>query len=189
MTERELLRDCLRRLNVLGIPYMLTGSMASNYWGVPRTTHDLDFVVDFEPDRSHDFVVAFEGEFTLEESWVRRAFRKPHLFNAIDRRSAMKVDFWLLRPEPFERAMFERRISVKLFGESAWIASAEDTILHKLFWHRLTPSDRQLGDAAGIVAVQGVRLDRGHLDRWAKDLGVSDTLAAVLSGTIRPKET
>ena len=42
MNERELLVDCLRRLNRSGITYYLTGSMASNYWGIPRTTHDLD---------------------------------------------------------------------------------------------------------------------------------------------------
>ncbi len=44
-TERELLIDCLERLNRLSAAYMLVGSMASNYWGIPRTTHDLDFVV------------------------------------------------------------------------------------------------------------------------------------------------
>src|SRR5262245_34133478 len=45
MNERELLVDCLRRLNRSGVTYYLTGSMASNYWGIPRTTHDLDFVI------------------------------------------------------------------------------------------------------------------------------------------------
>ena len=33
MTERELLVDCLRRLNGTAITYYLTGPMASNYWG------------------------------------------------------------------------------------------------------------------------------------------------------------
>lgn len=48
-TERELLVDCLERLNRLSVPYMLVGSMASNYWGIPRTTHDLDFVLVLQP--------------------------------------------------------------------------------------------------------------------------------------------
>jgi hypothetical protein len=43
MTERELLVDCLHRLNRTGVVYYLTDSMASNYWGIPRTIHDLDF--------------------------------------------------------------------------------------------------------------------------------------------------
>lgn len=44
MTERELLVDCLRRLNGVELAYLLTGSMASNYWGIPRTTHDVDYL-------------------------------------------------------------------------------------------------------------------------------------------------
>jgi hypothetical protein len=42
MNERELLIDCLRRLNRAGVTYYLTGSMASNYWGIPRTTHTTE---------------------------------------------------------------------------------------------------------------------------------------------------
>lgn len=49
MTEQELLVDCLRRLNRTEISYYLAGSMASNYWGIPRTTHDLDFVIQLPP--------------------------------------------------------------------------------------------------------------------------------------------
>jgi hypothetical protein len=37
MNERELLVDCLRRLNRTGVIYYLMGSIASNYWGIPRT--------------------------------------------------------------------------------------------------------------------------------------------------------
>ena len=36
MNQRELLVDCLGRLNRTGVSYYVTGSMASNYWGVPR---------------------------------------------------------------------------------------------------------------------------------------------------------
>jgi len=46
VTEQELLVVCLRRLEGTGIGYMLVGSMAGNYWGVPRSTHDIDFVID-----------------------------------------------------------------------------------------------------------------------------------------------
>ena len=118
---------------------MLTGSMASNFWGIPRTTHDLDFVLSFDEDRASLIVSAFEDAFSLEEASVRNAVRKPHMFNAIDRRSAFKVDFWTLRREPFEEHMFARRLRVHLFGEPAWISTAEDTLLHKLYWNDITP--------------------------------------------------
>ena len=63
----------------------------------------------------------------------------------------------------FERQMFSRRAQETLFGTLAWVATPEDVILHKLHWNALTPSERQLGDAAGIVAVQQDSLDSTYL--------------------------
>src|SRR5436305_10819543 len=154
MTERELLVDCLHRLNRTGITYYLTGSMASNYWGIPRTTHDLDFVVQLAMSAVPRIVQEFRGDFYLDEAAVRAAFQPPHQFNAIDTRSALKVDFWLPKSEPFDYEMLRRRTEAILFGEPAWIATAEDVILHKLLWNSISPSDRQLGDAAVVIAVQ-----------------------------------
>lgn len=189
MSEQELLADCLRRLNRSSVTYYLTGSMASNYWGIPRTTHDLDFVVQLPESAIPAIVQAFSGDFYIDEPAVRAALRPPHQFNAIDTRSALKVDFWLPKPEPFDREMLSRRVRVTLFGEPAWIATAEDVILHKLIWNRITPSDRQLGDAAGVVAVQATALDKNYLQRWAQELKLANELGNLLSGKIKPKQT
>ncbi len=189
MTEQELVVDCIRRLDRARVDYFLTGSMASNYWGIPRSTHDLDFAVHLAPDSISPLVAEFAGDFHLDEVAVRQAFDPPHLCNAIDTRSALKVDFWLLWDDRFENAMLARRLHVRLLGEMAWIATAEDVLLHKLLWNRLTPSDRQVGDAAGIVAVQGPALDATYLRSWGETLGVEDILEELLSGRIRPKQT
>jgi hypothetical protein len=189
MTEQELLVDCLRRLNRAEITYYLTGSMASNYWGIPRTTHDLDFVIQLPPSAVGKIVSAFSPDYFIDEASVRAAYQPPHQFNAIDTRSALKVDFWLPRPEPFDKEMLRRRVQADLFGEPAWITTAEDSILHKLVWHRMTPSERQLGDAAGVMAVQGENLDRAYLQKWAGFLGVTVELDRLLSGEIKPKQT
>jgi hypothetical protein len=189
MNERELLVDCLRRLNQTGATYYLTGSMASNYWGVPRTTHDLDFVVQLSPAAGARIVREFSGDFHIDEEAVRVAQQPPYQFNAIDTRSALKVDFWQARPGPFDQEMLRRRVQVTLFGEPAWISTAEDVILHKLLWHHASPSDRQLGDAVGIVAVQVDALDKHYLRHWARELNVAGDLERLLSGEIKPKNT
>ncbi len=189
MNERELLVDCLRRLNRSGVTYYLTGSMASNYWGIPRTTHDLDFVIQMPPSAVSKIVQAFSVDFYLDEATVRAAYQPPHQFNAIDTRSALKVDFWLPKPEPFDREMLRRRVGATLFGEPAWICTAEDVILHKLNWNRTSPSDRQLGDASGVVAVQAASLDKDYLRRWALELKLKDELERLLSGETKPKQT
>ncbi|MBA2431751.1 MAG: hypothetical protein H0V56_06495 [Chthoniobacterales bacterium] len=189
MNERELLVDCLRRLNRTGVIYYLTGSMASNYWGIPRTTHDLDFVVQLPATAVPRIVQEFSGDFYIEEAAVRAVYEPPHQFNAIDTRSALKVDFWLAGTEPFDQEMLRRRVQVTLFGEPAWISTAEDVILHKLLWNRISPSDRQLGDAAGVVAVQAVALDKDYLRQWAGELQLGDELQLLLTGKIKPKDT
>lgn len=168
---------------------MVTGSMASNYWGIPRTTHDLDFVIQLPPSQVSPLVEAFRGDYYIDEAMVRSAYQPPHQFNAIDSRSALKVDFWLLRPVPFEREMFQRRTRQRIFGRDAWLATPEDVILHKLYWNRITPSERQRLDAAGVAAVQQGRLDDAYLRRWARELEISSSLEDVLSGRIKPKTT
>jgi len=189
MTEQELLVDCLRRLNGLDLTYYLTGSMASNYWGIPRTTHDLDFVIQLPPSAVADIVRIFSGDYYIEEAAVRAAYQPPYQFNAIDQRSSLKVDFWFPKPDPFDREILRRRVRVTLFGEAAWIATAEDIILHKLVWNRITPSERQLSDAAGVVAVQAHAVDKAYLAHWAETLGLADDCRRLLSGQIRPKQT
>jgi hypothetical protein len=189
VTEQELAIDAVRRLNRAGIAYLLTGSMASNYWGIPRTTHDLDFVVQLPLQSIPGLLREFRDDFYLDEPAVRAALAPPYQFNAIDRRSALKIDFWMLRSNPFEMSMFERRLNLNFLGERTWIATAEDVILHKLYWDSLTPSERQTSDAAGVIAVQSGSLDRAYLQQWAGELGFSEKLNQLLARVIKPKST
>jgi hypothetical protein len=188
-SEIEFLLDVLGRLNSAPVDYMLTGSMASNFWGIPRTTHDLDFVLVMKPDQVSQLVSVFNPGFFLQAESVCSAFAPPFQFNVLDEQSALKADFWLLRDNAFEQTAFGRRLRVVLFGASAWIATAEDILLHKLYWNQLTPSERQLGDAAGIYAVQSSSLDVDYLRQWAASLGVQHTLDDLIAGKIRPKTT
>ena len=190
MNEQELLLDCVRRLNSSGIAYMLTGSMASNAWGIPRTTHDLDFVIQLPPSQIPLLMKVFDDpDYFLDEASIRAAYQPPHQFNVIHVPSALKVDFWLLRPVPFEREMFGRRIQDSWLGEPLWLTTAEDIILHKLYWNRITPSDRQTADIAGVVHVQHGKLDEPYLRKWASELGLLAELEEALSGRLKPKQT
>lgn len=49
MSQEEFFATVIQILNHLKIPYMLTGSHASNFYGEPRSTHDIDFVVVITP--------------------------------------------------------------------------------------------------------------------------------------------
>ncbi len=45
MTQDEVVARVIALLEAISLPYMVTGSLASSYHGVPRTTHDADLVV------------------------------------------------------------------------------------------------------------------------------------------------
>jgi hypothetical protein len=189
VNQDTLLLDVLARLDKAAVSYMVTGSMASNFWGIPRTTHDLDFVIQLPPSQVPMIVQAFRDQFYIDEAMVHSAYQPPHQFNAIDSRSTLKIDFWLLKPAPFEREMFRRRTAQPMFGREVWLATAEDVILHKLLWDRITPSERQRLDIAGVAAVQRGILDTEYLRRWAKELDLANAVEDVLAGKFKPKTT
>jgi hypothetical protein len=168
---------------------MLVGSMASNYWGVPRSTHALDFVVHLRPESVDALVHGFASGFFVQPESVANALSPPYQFNALDEESALKVGFWTLRADPFEQSAFVRRLSVVIFDTPAFVATPEDLILHKLYWHKLTPSERQLRDAAGVYRVQRNTLDTEYLKKWAGTLDALPDLRDVMSGKISPKTT
>ena len=66
---------------------------------------------------------------------------------------------------------------------TAYVASAEDTILAKLEWYRLggEQSERQWRDIRGVVQVQGDRLDYEYVSQQAAVLGVTDLWQKMLS--------
>ena len=88
-----------------------------------------------------------------------------------------------------EREMFHRRIEDTWFGQKMWIATAEDIVLHKLHWNRISPSERQRADIGGVIAVQKGKLDEGYLRRWASEMGLSKELEDALSGKFKLKQT
>ena len=180
MTEEELLVDCLRRLEGSGIDYMLVGSMAGNFWGVPRSTHDIDFVIEYDETQIAAIISAFQDDFFIQEVSVQSGLRPPHQFNALDNRSALKVDFFRVAGDEYEFERFRRRKRVSLFNQPAWIAATEDVLLHKLRWHKMSPTDRQLTDARGILLVSGDMLDRAYMEHWAEQIGVIDLLRRVM---------
>lgn len=58
------------------------------------------------------------------------------------------------------------------------IATAEDTIIAKLEWYRLTneTAQRQWDDVSRLLDLLGESADREYLDRVAQSVGVKDLL-------------
>lgn len=170
-------------LDAAGVEYMLSGSLASSLQGEPRATHDIDLVVDIRAADVSRIVAALSGPTVyLDEDAVADAVRRRSMFNLLDSASGDKVDFWLLKDEPFDRERFARRLEVEALGLRLKVSTPEDTILMKLRWAvQAGGSEKQVSDAAGVFEFQGEVLDQAYLDSWAETLGVTAPLADVRS--------
>jgi hypothetical protein len=173
--EEDVLAQVTRLLADLGVPYMVTGSLASSVQGRPRTTHDADIVIDPAPAGLDRLVAELQAAgFYVDLTVAREALRTRRQFNAISISSAFKVDLIVCKDRPVSREEFRRRQPGELGGVTVFLASAEDAILSKLEWSKKGGSERQLADAEGILAVKGTSLDRDYIERWAAQLGVVD---------------
>lgn len=185
--EEEAVGRLVRRLEALGIPYMVAGSVASSHHGRPRATNDADVVIDPTPEALDGLMAALLADgYYVDASIAREALRARRLFNVIDPESAFKVDLIVRKERPFSREEFARRERRDLGGLPAYIATAEDTILSKLEWARKADdSERHLADALGVLQVSGERIDRAYVEKWAATLGVFDLWRELLHSARR----
>lgn len=176
MEQQDLLIRTVEILEKLAIPYMVTGSFAVNFYGIPRTTHDIDLVVQITPADAPRLADEFPHDFYLDRAMIKDAIEQRFMFNVIDPSSGLKIDFWLLKQDAYDMARFQRRRPYTIFGHQIWFPSPEDVILSKWLWYKQAQTDRHLHDARGIWDVQGESLDREYLRHWATELGVQNWL-------------
>lgn len=178
----DLLRRLVAATGQSRVPFMIAGSFASTAHGLPRTTQDLDVVIDPPDESALDGLVAalLADQFYVDPDTAREAMQRHSMFNAIDR-SAWKIDFILRKARPFSVEEFARRTAVQILGVPVFIASAEDTIIAKLEWSKLSGgSERQHRDVAGVLATMKDESDRDYIERWVRELGVEAEWKAAL---------
>jgi predicted nucleotidyltransferase len=180
--------DAFRRvvaaLERRGIPFMLTGSFASSFHGVPRATQDIDLVI--APNEGQLRTLArdlLSNEFYVDEDAAIEAMRDETLFNAIDQRTAWKIDFIICKSRPFSQQEFGRKYRVTFEGLTLWIATLEDVLIAKLEWASKGHSRRQIEDCAQLLRVRGMDLDRDYLSRWIATLGVDSQWQAAVNAS------
>lgn len=171
--ELEVLKDVTRRLEDLGIPYMLTGSFAANIYTVPRMTRDIDLVIELDAPHVPSFSREFEREFYCDGEMISAAVRQKSLFNLIHNRSMLKIDFIIRKDAVYRKTEFARRQVIEIGGQKLWIVSPEDLILSKLTWAKDSSSDLQLRDIRNLLL--GVpHLDKTYLEQWIVTLELSE---------------
>jgi hypothetical protein len=172
-TEIDIVRDVSRKLEQGSIDYMLTGSMAMNYYAQPRMTRDIDVVVAVGPNDVERMALLFEAEYYLSKKSMRESITHESTFNLIHHESVIKVDFIVRKQSEYRRIEFERRQGISILDFTTCIVSKEDLIISKLWWAKDSHSELQLGDVKNLLATG---YDAGYLERWTRELGLNNLL-------------
>lgn len=188
MEQSELLRYLTETLERLGIRYMVTGSVATIFYGEPRFTNDIDVVVVLPPARCAEFCLAFAlPDFYVSEEAALRAVADGGQFNILHPSSGLKVDVIVAGQSPFDRSRLARIVRVAPDrGHAAWFASPEDVIIKKLAYYHEGGSDKHLRDIAGVLKVSGDRLDRAYIADWTERLGLREIWISVCERLNQP---
>jgi len=172
-------------LERLGIPYAVGGSLASSLHGVMRSTLDVDIVADMRLKHIPPLVEALSKEFYADDEMMKDAIDHQSSFNLIHYETAFKVDIFIRKARPFDQMQLERRRTAVIATDpeqSIYVTSPEDVILSKLEWYRMggEVSERQWRDILGVLKTRSGELELAYLEKWAKELKVSDLLARAL---------
>jgi len=169
--ELEVLKIVAERLEKAGISYMISGSVAANYYTIPRMTRDIDVVIELEQGDVEAFVGLFESDFYLSREVIKNEVSRRGMFNLIHNRHVIKIDFIIRKSSAYQQSAFSRRKQVLIEQCPVWFVTAEDLVVSKLLWAKDSHSEIQLKDVANLMQTVD-NLDVKYIDGWVRELSL-----------------
>jgi hypothetical protein len=174
-----------RALEGIGAPLMVGGGVATIHYGEPRTTIDIDVIMDVGIHDAQRIVDALDADAyyvpPLEtiEAELRRGSQGQ--FNIIDMASSMKADIYPAGDDPLARYGLEHVELGELSGTPMRFAPATYVVAMKLRYYGISGQDKHLRDIRGMLVLARDRLDEAAIDAWAQRYGVREAWARCLA--------
>jgi hypothetical protein len=176
MELHKLLKILVEAFESLNIPYIVTGSVASIFYGEPRFTNDIDVVADLKKEDVGGFLKFFpKDQFYVSESVVMDAIQRRFQFNIIHPASGAKIDIIIKKQNDFDKSRFQRRKKVSPAEDiEAAFASCEDVVIMKMEYYREGGSEKHIRDITGMLKLCGKSIDYPYITQWAERLGLAE---------------
>lgn len=174
-------REALDALEAAHVTYLIGGAVALAAWGEPRTTRDLNLVIELPVESMGALSLELERRAMLVPVDIMLDLliedRADLPINAIHMASGYKAEMFLFKPgDALREAGLQRRQLVDLgpaLGE-VYVHSPEDLILNKLRFYRISQQTKHVRDIASIVLNQAEALDLVYIDGWVRSLNLAD---------------
>jgi len=144
-----LIRRLVENFNAAGIDYMFTGALAASYYGMPRTTMDVDIVVKVAREQLETLATLLrKAEMKVDVRRIDEAFESGfRMITLKDKRTPFTVDIM------FSDGKLERKRG-KILGLPTFYQTPEGLILSKLRMIKATvPRGRALKDEDDVKAI------------------------------------
>jgi len=169
LTNEQILIAVLDALHASHIPYMVTGSLASNLYGIPRSTMDIDLIIAITDESLIDMTSALPSDFHLDPQITFEAVTGTTRYTLEIPDHNYKAELFLLSDDPHDKSRFARRHARPLVGREVYIPTPEDVIISKLRWYLRAKRGKDWDDARDVLAVQQNGLDFDYIRRWCID--------------------
>ena len=166
MTSDEAVVALVSTLERLAIPYVLTGSLASNFHGIPRSTRDADFVVDLPAEAVERIARALPSELAMDSLPSFETVTGTTRYLVRLRGSVFVVELFLLSDDAHDVARFARRLRIEALGRQLSVPTVEDVIVTKLRWAAGGARAKDIEDVRNVIAVSGAHIDWAYVRSW-----------------------
>lgn len=165
MDYRKVVKRVVGLLNHSQGEYAVVGALATGYYGLARSTRDMDLLVRRDVEGFKKLVkAARKSGFMLVGSMSTVGEKK----FTLEAKEGYRVVFWTAA-EGHETVALSRRRKKRFFGTGVWLAAPEDLVVLKIRMGR--PKD--LTDVVGVLARQKGKLDLEYMRKWGGDLGLA----------------
>jgi|SRR5690554_1159742 len=171
MSELTIIADITDKLSKINIDYMLTGSIAMNFYAEPRMTRDIDIVVEISAKNSKLLGEVIEKEYYYSDKAIGEALEYRTLFNVIHRKTVTKIDLIIRKDDDYSREAFSRKETKSISDREINVISKEDLIISKIQWSMDSKSLMQKRD---ILNLLDTGYDKKYIVKWLKNLGLLD---------------
>jgi hypothetical protein len=162
-------------LDRLSIKYVIGGSVASSVLGEPRSTLDLDVMIDASEAEVRQLATALQGDFYVDQQDAIECVRSGSSFNAIHLHSSLKVDFFPAEELGRQQIARRRAIVVRATLPPLYFYGAEDLIIRCCSGFASgESSSRQWRDVVSVM--KSAPLDLAMLTRTAREQDVQDLM-------------
>lgn len=183
MPETNLFLLFTRRLNTLGVPYMVSGSVAVIIYGQPRLTHDVDLIVVLNQEHIARLRELFPpAEFycpPTEVIAVEVARAQRGHFNIIHQETGFKADVYLSGLDPLHAWGLARARKLEVDGEALIVAPPEYVILRKLEYYREGGSEKHLRDIRSMLSTSPQAIQTAELEQQVAARGLQKAWSQV----------